>query len=445
MREAIDRGENPDLRPILNLCQFIAQMKEDPFAEDREHYESGLRAAQIEVANLLESILKINGTYLEEDLIEQIRRIILLLLQNPDPKPEAEKESDFDPFTRSLNCVRGKAMHDLIQIAKYIDRKRKDEAVEKEHKPSLEPSIRDMLEEKLDKDKDPSLAVHSVFGSFLPLLHYLSSDWLQKNLLLIFPEAPEYCDYWQAAWDAYVSFNNVYRAVFKLLRPQYNRAIALLGEAESPDRAGTSIGERLAEHILFAYIHGMIDIESEGSLIQNFYAAASDSVRGHIGFWLTGALKEIKPRSDDDIWLRMWDFLNWRMGIATKDEHAEQYMQEISSYMRWLKHVPVGFAEMEPLLRMAMPFLKERYHNMLVVDYIANNCDQFPIESIEILFEVLSSSEHPMFFNYKEDVEKILNASIQSDNEKAKDITILIINFLGERGDFQWKHLLPGE
>lgn len=141
----------------------------------------------------------------------------------------------------------------------------------------------------------------------------------------------------------------------------------------------------------------------------------------------------------------MWHLLNWRMGIATKDEHAEQYMEEISSYMRWLEHVPVGFAEIEPLLRMAGPFLKERYHKKLIVDYIANNCDKFPIESIEILFKALSSSEQPMFFSYKEDVDKILNASIQSDNKKAKDIAILIINLLGERGDFQWKHLLPGE
>jgi len=443
MRESIERGKKPDLALLLDLCEFVSRSEEDPFIEDRGDHEAGLRAAQLEVARLLGTLLKQENADLDNALLNRVRSIISLLLQNPDPKPDTEEMGGWDPATRSLNSVRGQAMHDLLQLALYIDRKKRGEAGKGEHQPSMDPFVQAKLEKKLDKKEDASLSVHSVFGWYFPHMHYLDRDWTNKHLQLIFPENPEFDTYWRAAWDAYVSFNRVYQDVFTALMPLYRHAISLIGEPEHPNRFGTTKAEKLAEHLAFAYIHELIDLDSEDRLIEDFYGMAEDKLRGHIAFWLVRAFRELKLGAESPVLRRMSRLMQWRINAAADSDDIENCQEEISSFMRWLEHVPVGFGEMGPLIKKAVPFLKDGYHKKLVADYLAAHCDRFPLESVEILHRMLLLAETGWFSLYKESVGVILKAAIESRNEDAKDEAILVINLLGERGDFRWKGLLP--
>jgi hypothetical protein len=445
IKEGIDRSENLDLGPILELCEYTASKKDDPHEIDEDSYEAGLRTAQLEVANLVESALKKDPPYLDIEYIEFTKRIINLLLENSDPDPDSEVHSGWDPASQSLNCVRGQAMHDLFHLARYLDKQARNEKGEEEFRPEFDPYIRSKLEEKIDKRNDQSLSVHAVFGWQTPLLEYFDSRWLEEKLPHIFPEDPQEERYWLAAWDAYVSFNYVYKRPFLMLLTQYRRAISFLGESEDPYRFGTTKGERLAEHLIYAYVHQLIDLDSEDGLIKSFYENADDKVRGHVAFWLVKAFSELKLQLDDPIWQRMWQLMKWRISTASESGNVEDYQEEVSAYMRWLEHSPVGFIEMEPLLRQVVAFLKEGYNKKLVIEYLSKHCEQHPQEAIEILHDVIRRIEREWFTLYEEDAGKIIEAATQSGNEKAVNEAILLINLLGERGDFRWKKYLPDE
>lgn len=445
LKMVIESGKVLDLDSIFDLCIYIASLNEDLHATDKGPYEAGLGAAQLEVANLIESVCKKDPEYLSDENIESIKKVLDLLLDNPDPEVENEIQSGWDPATRSLNCVRGQAMHDLFHLARYQDIQARQSQDEGEFKPKLDSHIQKKLEEKLDKTNDPSLSVHAVFGWYTPLLEYLSKEWLENNVSNIFPIESKVEQYWNAAWDAYVSFNNVFKRTFQLLIPQYKRAISKLAEPEDPSRLGTTRGERLGQHLAYAYIHQLIDIKSDDELIHSFYMNANDRLRGHIAFWLGKAFGELKLESTSPIWHRMWDLFRWRLDHASRYGETENYQEEVSDYMRWLEYVPVGFDEVESFLRMSIPFLKEGYHRTLVINYLAKHCQEHPQETNEMLHELLKEIEIEWFTLDKGNIGLILEAGIEIGNENARQEAILIINLLGERGDFQWKRYLPSE
>lgn len=443
MRVAIERGDQLDLSPILELCRYVASLLEDPYEQEKDRHEAGLRAAQFEIANLVEALLKQEKIDLDEEKEERLCGVIRLLLKNPDPEPDTELEPRRDPVSRSLDSVRGKAMHDVIEFARYQDKQARRQGAEQEHQPNLDPFVKEVLEQKLDKSADTSRAVHSVFGWYTPLIEYFDKDWLASNLARIFPDDPALEGFWRAAWDAYVSSNNVYKRPFLLLIPQYRRAISLLGEPEDPRRPGTTKGERLGEHLAFAYIHGLIDFESDDGLLQSFYATANDDSRGHVAFWLAKALGELELKADNSIWVRMWALMTRRLNVASESDRVEGFQDEVSSYMRWLEHTPVPFSDMEPFIRMTARFLKEGYSKKLVADYLARHAKEFPRQAIEIMHEVVQLAEAPWFSLYEDDLDGIIGPAVGSGDVRAISEAVAVINILGERGDFRWKKYLP--
>ena len=111
----------------------------------------------------------------------------------------------YDVLTIALNVTRGKAIEALLQYALHVARASLQEPEQASKLRSrMEDKVRDKLTEKLDKRVDPSLAVHSLFGKYLPNLHYLDKEWLNSSLERIFPRRPEMTDYWKAAWDGYM-------------------------------------------------------------------------------------------------------------------------------------------------------------------------------------------------------------------------------------------------
>lgn len=442
MREVISAGEQIDLDGILRLCSVTAATTHDPHQQDGDRHEPGLRAAHFEIGNLIEEILKQENSTITDENLAQITELIAVLLENPDPEVDSELQSGWDAASRSLNNVRGKAMHNVIQYARYRESKARELPGDETYRPALDPFVKETLEAKLDKSVDPSLSVHSVYGWYLPFIEYLDRDWLRAHLHQILPVQRHFEQYWRAAWDAYVSFNNVYRRPFLLLVPHYSRAVSHLSSSDDPGRLGTSSRQRLGEHIAYAYIHGVIDIESEDGLLRAFYGAADDDLRGHVAFWLSRVPGEIELTTEDAVWQRMWRLLNWRIEEAATLGARSKFEEEISSYMRWLKAAPVDFGELEPVVRLSVPYVRQGFHGKLIAEYLAIHAKEYPRQAIEILHQLILQSDSPWTSIYEAELDMILRAAITSNDKIANSEAVGLINLLGERGDFRWKHYL---
>jgi hypothetical protein len=222
-------------------------------------------------------------------------------------------------------------MHCLVSYALHSERKRKAEGGAKD-KPIMVPLVRDALTAKLDKGKDSSQAVHAVLGWYIPQLMYLDEKWVIENLGRIFPLNQELIQFWIAAWSAYVRFSDVHTSVFPYLVDHYKLAIELLPHQKR--QAFDRIDERLAEHLLKAYLTGLIDIDSEDGLLKSYYDKASDEVRSHGNFWLSKALEAQRPSDEDETWIRMWSLWQWRVAEALDADDKDKYQKEIVSFSR---------------------------------------------------------------------------------------------------------------
>ena len=229
---------------IIELCEFITYQERDKF--QKQDFEEGLPAAKLAIVNFFEELFRVKEQYIENNLLEKSGQIIVELLHQDEPFPDSDEEQaqGYDPATRSLNCVHGVAMHSLIAYGLFCERKRKIEMGGK-GAPMMIPLLKETLTEKLDKIKDPSLAVHSVLGWYFPQFIYLDKEWALENREGIFPLEEILAKYWKSAWSAYIRFSDVYTNVFPELLRQYQRALEELPDSNNNqglDRSDQQIG-----------------------------------------------------------------------------------------------------------------------------------------------------------------------------------------------------------
>jgi hypothetical protein len=394
------------------------------------------------IVTLLNDVLRSEDPYLAREQLDRIRELLIILSRHPDPEPEANGSTSFDPFTQSLNCVRGMAMHGIFHYSLYLIRQNEISSGQTLLHGFLEPEIQQVLEEKLDLSIEKSLAVHSVYGVYLPQLYYLSREWLEQHLFTIFPENEEIEDYWKAAWDAYISEPVVYRDVFKLLLPQYRRSITLLSMPQDGKlhRAGNS-GGNLSVHLMIAYLKGLTDFNNEDMLLDPFFTNAPDAIRAKGIFWISQVLENDKPSSDENLWEKSWSLWQRRLELA-ETQNISQNTQEISEYMRWLEHVPVQLDCLYSALYKSIKYLHDNFDVRLLIEYASKTCDRFPLEAINLLLLSIRSSKEPWWPPNEEGEEKILKAALASENDEARRTAIEVINIRGEQGNFKWKYLL---
>jgi hypothetical protein len=442
IREGIKNKRGGVEDDILILCEYIVSLKVDPFIESSGDHEPDLVSAQLEVAHLLEAVLESDDSYLTRKQLDRIRSLLIDLAHHPDPKVTSDESTSFDPFTHSLNCVRGQAMHGIFHYSLYIIRQQEKQHNLKIKKGHLEPEIQQLLEEKLNLVDEPSLAVHSVFGAFAPQLHYLSRGWLEQNISRIFPEAIEYDRYWKAAWDGYILVSNVYKDVFTLLIPQYQRGVRLLSGLQEENKYwGGSPNSRLAEHIMFAYIKGLTDINHENRLLDLFLEYASDSIRAHGIFWLSKVLEQDKPVVGDILWEKCWRLWQSRLSQA-ETQDVNNNTQEISDYMRWLDYSPIKLDILFPILHASVEYLYDGFDAQQLVKFAAENSALFPLEAVTLLQMSILKAKEQWWMPRDNDEEKILKSALESGMEEAIRIASEVINYRGEHGDFRWKYLL---
>ncbi len=442
VREGIKNKGGKLTHEILSPCEHIMEQEDDPFVGSSGDHEPGLFAAQMEVAHLLGEALHSDDPYLSREQLDRIRALLIKLAHHADPESEADSKTSFDPFTHSLNCVRGEAMHGILHYSLYLSRQQEKLSGEKNKEGYLEPEIQQILDEKLDLLIDPSLAVHSVYGAFVPQLHFLSHEWLEQNLMKIFPEGEDKIAFWKASWDAYIFASNVYRDVFTLLISQYQRGIRLLSQPQDEQKHfGGSPNERLAQHIMFAYLAGLTDFGHDNKLLDLFYENAPDAIRAQGVFWLSQVLGNDKPSTDDILWKKCWKLWQKRLDYAESQE-VVQNTQEISDYLRWLVNSPVGLDILFPTLQKSVKYLHDGFDARQMIEYASKHCDQCPFYAVTLLQMTILSAKEVWWTPKDEDEEQILRVAMASKNEEARKIAIGVINYRGERGDFRWKYLL---
>lgn len=288
-REAVKKGNAFDWEPVIILCRDIFTVTELPEVPDDEDRDYDWKSVKRVTSDLLEEGLKSDKITPPFELRETIFEIIKILIQDDEPNLSYEKQyggENMDPFTLSINTVRGRAMHVLIQYALWSAEclnlsKKEDRMV---------PEVKEQLKKMLNPEFEPTMTIRAVFGAHIPALFYLNRIWAEKHLSRIFPEDAKYRALWRAAWEAYVTYSRFFNNdIYEVMQNQYKNAVNRL---ESP-KISVKAKEGLSEHLMIAYLRGLEDLGDE-SLVKSFFEKADPEVRRR-AIWFLGRELEHMP------------------------------------------------------------------------------------------------------------------------------------------------------
>lgn len=426
LNTAVKNGKCFEWEAVINLfyeivCNENAVDQSSPANEDEQDWKSVLRT----ISDFLGRALGQDTCDIPVTLREKAWEIISTLAENPEPTPEYEKrdgEGGLDPMTLAINTIRGEAMHGVINYGLWLARNNVSTGENK-----MPKELSSLLDTHLDINKDPSLAVRSVYGWRLPNLFYLNKQWLEKNKEKIFDK--KNLEYLRAAWEGYLA-NNVLKEVVHILKQEYLDFISYLGTFEKREGFRTTdADQRFPQHIMVIHVN---DQEHEhDDLIKEFFSSSPVSAKAEgINFAGRVVLREIENFSDSGEVKQKLSKL-WRERL---DASADQ--EELKEFGWWFKSSPIGDKEtldqMIKTLELTNGNIDVPYE---IIEKLVDMTNEYPVEAIKILDMLAHSDQETHEISYKkEEYRQIIKKVKETENIEAIGLANTLINYLGSRG-----------
>ncbi|MFA5893990.1 MAG: hypothetical protein WC903_08540 [Candidatus Margulisiibacteriota bacterium] len=444
LQDAWRGGKDFDWKPVISLCELVSKVFDEPVLENgMDDWDYGkITWTRGAIADLFDDAVKNDKHVIPDEYLPKIREILIFIIENdPNPMPEDETKyggDNMDYVTYAINCTRGKAMEALFQYALRYARIHANEDDEKGKGPfppgqRLEPEIKSFLEKRLKEETSPS--VHSMYGRFFIHLYYLDQEWAKKLLAdgQIFPMAEDKKVIWDADWQGYMFYSRFYEQIYKLLTNHYEKAIKNLGQ--TPPKKREPENDRLAEHIMIAYLWDFENLSSKDGLLNRLFEKAPIVVRQQAIFYIGSSLRQMKgndPKSVEEYWPKLKALWTKRVK-EVKDE-------ELLGFIDWLEIAPENIDSLIDLIKASIQpsggYL--RLHNLF--EYLLENAGSHPKSTASILLEVIrvkkASKEG---YIDPVDMRKIIEETRKSP--ECKEMVNEAVNILMEIGYYDFRGL----
>jgi hypothetical protein len=427
LQEAIKEKKKINWRETINLIgKFILKGKHLKLEKEEE------------LGSDLDSVLMVSIRLLNEGLScfsipfkerKNVWEIIRKLSNNTEPTLEYENEyggDNMDPATLSMNTIRGKAIHGVINYALWCNKNLNERILVKEAK--------EILEEHLDINKEPTLTIRAIYGWRLPNLIYLDKKWVKQNIDKIFPKNKESEKLWLAAFETYLA-NPVYKDIFKLIEIEYEKAISYIAVKEYRRKLFVNIHEKLAQHLIVAYVFGI----SNKELMDKFFSKAPISARAtainFIGreIFNDRNLKENKDKID----LR-------KIKLILNERLKEKNIEELKEFGWWFINSPFDKSwNIEKLYEIFKVTKGEIEGVVEIIEKLKEYVNVDALHVSECLFLILEGENNYWDVYYKKETYKeIILTLFQSKNVRVRKTLEEIINRLVEKGFLEFRGLL---
>jgi hypothetical protein len=436
-----------DWKEVLGLARWVAeQRRENPGRKggltDRDPDWGWTRSA---IARLLNSGFDSDG--IPFALRVDVWQVIERLARDTDPTPADEAHylsgESADPASLSINTTRGEVISDVVRYALWVRSKIEsgDNAQERLKRGLDEmPEVRQVLADHLDPKVDPSLAIRSVYGRWLPWLQLIDRAWTDSNLSRIFPTAEEMRDMRDSAWTAYVVHCDVYNDVFELLRAEYLHEVDEIGKHAYVRSHLGHPDERLAAHLMTMYWRGKLPIND--ALLQHFYLRAPDKLRGYAVEFVGRSLRNDTGDVVAEILERLREL--WASRLSAARAVGAPYVEELSRFGWWFVSKKFDDNWAIAQLAEALQLVKKIEPDHLVVERLAELSPSIPRVTVECLAMIVEGDKEGWgVLGWRESAHKILQDAISSPDQDANTAAAKLIHKLGSRGYFEFRDLLP--
>jgi len=236
--------------------------------------------------------------------------------------------------------------------------------------------------------------------------------------------------------------------VFKDLRPLYAKAaidIPTLAQTAGK-REQWSVSGHLAEHIIGAFMRGLIDIGDSDDLMGTLFANLPPQERAHISWQVfrnwTDARQPISTRAVERL-LRFWQ---WRLERLEESPNSEAKQQDLAG-LTWLICTPslpdravldLGYRTLE------MSKGEAAAHGTIWEGLTA--LSDVDVDRAFGMAELLvrSTLERPHPYITLQQTEGVLTRAVKARNPETRERALRLIHGLGDRGYVEFGRLLPG-
>lgn len=431
-KSAAEGGSEFEWSPVLLLCQQV-------LSDARALTSSESYSARREACGLLLSALAPKGTEIPIEFRSDVWNILAVLVEDSDPSEEVEKDTTRGWYELAINTIRGRAVEAMIMYAVWLRRHTSPETIADDASIlQEEPDLKTTLERHLDISTEPSQAVRSVYGVFLPVLHFLAKDWVADNLEKLFPTANDLTQHRQAVWDGYVHYARLDLSLLDLMRDEYARSIELIGSTEVVGTGKSD--ERIGMHLGDFYWHGRLDLNDP--LLLRYFMAASDEVRGQVLASIGQDLRREHEPLPADVIARLKALWDWRIDVAKTGSEGE-YLDEMAAFGWTFASGELGDSWRLMQLESALKIAGRVSLDHEVVETLASLGESYPAETVRCLRLMIDGiQEQWQIHHWASNMELVFGAALRSGHDEAIQNATTLINRLAARGHLQFARLL---
>lgn len=459
--QALVQSDKPiPWKPVLAFCKWIVDQDPvvpgrqlpdrsiDGFEADRTRMQS-----RMEIARLLDKALPAkNEVNPPISLKNQIWQIIEPLTLDTNPSLEDEKQDISggisNALSRSLNTVRGEALHAMMQYALWVyrdlDAQRKARNAETAITFDHMPEIRKALDRRFSNDPEcwysNSTTDRAVMGQWLPQLVHLDPDWVRSHIKDLYPKASNKAHLKNAFWNTYLCYSKLFGNVYDVLQDVYLKAVKSLSEHTLGDH-DENPSVRLAQQVMILYMWEKVNLADDG-LVHAFFTHAHPDITGKAIAFAGHTLEDQHHEIPDEIIPRLRDLWDWRVKISGVIDKVP--VQERNAFCFW-------FASGRFDLKWSMLFMKEglkewhglRWGEDRVLQQLVRVFNQVPRDALQCLRLMVERTDSSWFFTPSETKPtwQLLDQGLGHSDPAVRNEAESIINHLGEMGYLGYRPL----
>lgn len=447
--EALKKDVIFEWSKLLQLCEWTAKQTSAPSAHPaKRDGEEDWNWTRISIARLLSSAFEAKENRIPFAHRQAVWKVLEKLVTTP---PTIEIMGETTITTAQVSKSGGSIVDSpepvlaTIRYATWVRQnleKQSSEGANDTRWLAHMPEVTSLLNSRLALGTKAPILAHSVFGEELGRLFQLDQDWVSQQLPNIFPDFPETKELFNGAWTSYLFHWNPGVPLFELLRGQYMTAIQRQGEPSSKARPSRDPTERLAEHLMFMYYWGKLNLQDE--LILEFYTKSSDKIRGHALHYLGYSLYSEKGPIAPEILERVRALCDVRLAAIKNATDKSVHQSELAAFGWWFASAKFDDTWSLSHLIEVLGSSQGIEVDHLVVERLAQLSKVMPeecVESIRLLSE--STIEIAEIYGWQEHGRTVLSESMSSESENARSAAITLINRLEARGFSGFGDLLP--
>lgn len=315
----------------------------------------------------------------------------LLTVPDPEPKDEAPETAGMktqqaggemlvsDPFSIAINSARGQAYQAFVLFMEKDGKK-----YSKEDKIKLDADVLKIYTDLLKRED--TAALYFMYGHYLPFFYFRDTEHIGALFSAIFTKDPAKEHLYLAAWEGYLT-RSLYKQLFDLLQPEYQRAIELNSKGYPKRNYRADLDEALAGHLALAYAH-FEDFTLENDLFKQFWVTPNQKRHEEfVSFIGSHFISRENPKGffEDNKEVKLEKLMAFWDWLLTQDEDPAVFAQ----FGFWMNTTDGLYEDVPALAKRIAATLKKSGGNVdweiKLMDSLKELASKAPRETLEIL------------------------------------------------------------